>query len=370
MVIAFWKITGLFADQKCHQPGVPLLLPERDEGEWDVCGFRRRLAVQRPGGSDLQIALQDHRQIHLLLWVLPPIFLYCWRKVSNTQTHKFPKCPWQFSCNNYTVNLPTCSLPSWRVATNTDRNVNTSDDFCFLLNPRSGIASNWAEHFYKCFGWLKSMQILGIKWLKKKKQPLSITSSVLCVWLKKTFSRFCRHKTCLLMLQCTFSHFCVFYRPDYVVADHGEDVEYVFGQVRDVIRGATLDERRLSHAVMSAWTNFARSGYERYNFFCCCCCCFFCVYFVGFFTRGLCSKIDKNSQLWDAASGELNDLKSGENEMKLNEIYVEKWCVDALVFISIWKEREAQQRRACQRKTKEMAQREGQIIANQLGASG
>ena len=122
------------------------------------------------------------------------------------------------------------------------------------------------------------------------------------------------------MLQCTFSHFCVFYRPDYVVADHGEDVEYVFGQVRDVIRGATLDERRLSHAVMSAWTNFARSGYERYNFFCCCCCCFFCVYFVGFFTRGLCSKIDKNSQLWDAASGELNDLKSGENGMKLNEI--------------------------------------------------
>ena len=55
--------------------------------------------------------------------------------------------------------------------------------------------------------------------------------------------------------------FFVYFRPSFVHASHGEDVAYVFGDVRDIIRSATLEERILGHAIMSAWTNFARTGY-------------------------------------------------------------------------------------------------------------
>ena len=49
-------------------------------------------------------------------------------------------------------------------------------------------------------------------------------------------------------------------RPPFIAAHHLDDLEYVTGDVRYVIRNVTQAERQLSQALMSAWTNFARTG--------------------------------------------------------------------------------------------------------------
>ncbi|XP_020845080.1 cocaine esterase-like [Phascolarctos cinereus] len=47
-------------------------------------------------------------------------------------------------------------------------------------------------------------------------------------------------------------------RPEFVKADHGDDVPFVFGQ--PYLGKATEEEKLLSHRIMSYWANFARHG--------------------------------------------------------------------------------------------------------------
>ena len=48
--------------------------------------------------------------------------------------------------------------------------------------------------------------------------------------------------------------------PYFMGADHGDELNFVFGHARFLIPNATEAERRLSSAMMKAWGNFARTG--------------------------------------------------------------------------------------------------------------
>ncbi|XP_072492053.1 pyrethroid hydrolase Ces2e-like isoform X2 [Notamacropus eugenii] len=47
-------------------------------------------------------------------------------------------------------------------------------------------------------------------------------------------------------------------RPDFVKADHGDELRFVFGAT--FLRGATEEEKLLSQKIMTYWANFARNG--------------------------------------------------------------------------------------------------------------
>lgn len=48
--------------------------------------------------------------------------------------------------------------------------------------------------------------------------------------------------------------------PDWMGADHADDLQYVFGKPFATPLGYRLQDRTVSKAMIAYWTNFARSG--------------------------------------------------------------------------------------------------------------